>query len=343
MRLITLYLFVIAIGLNCFAWDDETATKALAVLQEQGAPAAIAFADKHEISPYSLGNRLLRSGDIAGAKHWFESLADQTDEAQYRYGLAYAQWVSGNHAVALKDAHFLLASEPPPKIRARTYYLTSQIHLAAYDLEAAEQDSLSSLAIYQSLDGMAGGEYLNHMILANVRLNRGEYDAAQSHLDAAIEANGRLQALGKKPYSLGAYYDLLGSLNLAQGNYFQALTMTRQSYDAFVNNGNRLLAEQAEAKTALLFLLAGNPEKAYKMAHTIWERTSHDDHRAYVRALNDITLMKLSQCNNHEADATSRKRATLAWANANPGGRMLKKLLQTIENTPCPDLTAHHH
>ena len=301
------------------------------------ASSAIEKVEAKGITPYDFGFRLLDAGEVEKSIKWFQSLAIATNDLQYVYGLARVKWKTGDSIGAMKDCQFILAKDPAKLLRARTYFLLGSFHLEARQFEDSEKYLRTSLDLYQELN-KDGGQFLCLMELGHLMVRKKMFDEGMALLHQALDANERVGQKGKKPYSLGRYYEILSVIHFFQSDFEKALVAVEDAMAAYIEVGKTDLFDELLAKKALLKLLTGNPSEASDLAAHLWHEFHDDPNRGRLMAYNNVTLMKLALCSQDPEDAEQRKSTALAWASFAQDGEALRELLQFVENEiSCPE------
>ena len=319
-------------------WDEEEIAEVFSGLHVDAGP-AIASVEAKGVTPYDFGLDLVDAGMPEKAIEWYRTLGIATKDPQYLYGLAWVKWKTGDYAGAVKDAYFLIHKDPPPLIRARTYYLLGSVNLEQRRLTDAKRELHMGLETYKAIPNKFGGQYLCLTLLAAVAIHQHKFDEVGALLDQALEANEKLESIGLKPYGQGRYFEILGEMHFWKAEYRAALDTTQQARKAYEADGRTMASDGALVKIGMLKLILGELQEAHAVSAEIWEKYHTNPNAGRILAYNNITIAKISKCAQHEEDYQARSNSVLSWANSVPGGRAVIELFEfLLVSIPCPEL-----
>ncbi len=334
-RLFSLGCLIIVFLLPACAQDKWSEEEITSVFDGIDLTAALNKLEAKDVTPYDFGFDLLRKGHKDRAKTWYSAMSTKTDDPKYAYALAWVEWATGNSAAALDDCKYVLAKNPTPLIKARTYYLLGTVNVDEFNFEAARKSLNAGLDLYREL-GKVGGQYLCTSMLALCAVYEGEFHEVEPLLDKAEQ----LRQPVSKIYSGGRYHEILSLMRYEQNDFAGALIAAQDSVAAYRESEEYHLADEVEAKVGFLLLVNGQPKAAKATANRIWEKHHKKRSSGHLLAVNAITLMKISLCSDHFDDAESKEKSVRAWAKAGPGGKAVLKILNWTKDEnefPCPE------
>jgi len=312
--------------------DFDTARGKLAVER------AITYVEAFGFSAYSFGAHLYQQGHEQKCIYWYEAAGMATNKPDYFYGRAWYLWRSGYAEAAIRDIEFMTQKELPPIIEARTYLLRGRINIESRFFEEARSDLSHALAMYQSIEGKYGGQFLCLTELARLELELGNLEGVEPLLKEAIEADRKNAEAGYKPYGLAFVHEIRAGVLFKQKNWEAALEENEISQALYLERGKNESALAIQVKIGLLQFLNGNPKEAHRIASDISQRIEGSG-RHQIRAYNTVTLAMISLCSGMADDYETRKQAALSWARPENGGEHILELIDYLEKKiPCPSL-----
>jgi len=245
-------------------WDEQEIDDVFGAV-ELDVSQAVLDLESRGIVPYDFGQYLLRIGNLDEAQEWYQSLWLAGKDPQYYFGLAWIKWSNGDAYGALKDACQIMGMEASLLIQARTLVLIGSINIEQGNLTEANRNLEASFKAFSRLD-KAGGQFLSLTALAVLALHQKDYGKVKTLLDKAYQYNEKMNQIGKKPFSMGRYHEIVGAMDFARGNFEKGKAELMESESAYREDGMLALADN---------ILVGLAKASQADALIEWENTGH--------------------------------------------------------------------